>query len=123
MKKATEWTVLFHLEFDAWLSGQEEGLQNEVWVLIGLLKRYGPSLSRPYADTIKGSIYPNMKELRIQYRGKPWRILFAFDPNRNAILLIGGTKVGRQDWYKVHTPIADERFGRYLANLRKSKKE
>jgi hypothetical protein len=122
MKKATEWTVLFHLEFDEWLSGQEEGLQNEVWVLIGLLKQFGPSLSRPYADTVKGSIYPNMKELRIQHRGKPWRVLFAFDPNRNAILLVGGTKVGKQDWYDVHIPVADERFRRYLAALRRSKK-
>jgi hypothetical protein len=123
MKKAAEWTVLFHLEFDEWLAEQEEVLQNEVWVVIGLLKHYGPNLSRPYADTIKGSLDPNMKELRIQYCGKPWRVLFAFDPNRNAILLVGGTKVGKQDWYDVHIPIAGERFRRYLATLKRSKKE
>jgi hypothetical protein len=58
-----------------------------------------------------------MKELRVQYKGEPWRILFAFDLKRNAILLIGGNKTGKKDWYKSHIPIADERFSRHLERL------
>jgi hypothetical protein len=59
----------------------------------------------------------------IQHKGKPWRILFAFDPNRNVVVLVGGTKVGKEDWYDVHIPIADQRFAQYLSRLKKPKKE
>jgi hypothetical protein len=80
-------------------------------------------MGRPYVDTIEASAFRNMKELRVQYKGKPWRILFAFDPNRNAVLLVGGTKVGKENWYDVHIPIADHRFAQYLSSLKKPKKE
>jgi hypothetical protein len=123
MKKDAGWPVLFHLEFHKWFAEQEEGLQDEIWVFIGLLERFGPNLARPHADSVKGSTFSNMKELRLQYQGKPWRILFAFDPKRNAVLLVGGTKVGKENWYDVHIPIADERFQRYLVSLKKPRKE
>jgi hypothetical protein len=58
-----------------------------------------------------------MKELRVQFRGAPWRILFAFDPNRAAILLVGGNKRGKKRWYEKHIAIADERFRRHLEGL------
>jgi hypothetical protein len=58
-----------------------------------------------------------MKELRVQFRGEPWRILFAFDPDRAAILLVGGNKRGDKRWYKKHLPIADARFRRHLERL------
>jgi hypothetical protein len=58
-----------------------------------------------------------MKELRVQFRSDPWRILFAFDPNRAAILLVGGNKRGDKRWYRTHLPIADERFRRHLDRL------
>ena len=70
-----------------------------------------------YVDTLVDSKFANMKELRVQFRGDPWRILFAFDPRRVAILLVGGNKQGDTRWYKKHLPIADERFRRHLEGL------
>jgi hypothetical protein len=72
-------------------------------------------LGRPYVDTIKGSAFTNMKELRVQYDGNPYRILFAFDPQRQAVLLIGGNKRGDKRWYEKNIPIAERRFAEYLA--------
>jgi hypothetical protein len=66
---------------------------------VDMLEEYGPALGRPYADTLRGSRYPNMKELRVQHQGKPYRILFAFDPRRNAYLILGGDKTGGANWY------------------------
>ena len=74
--------------------------------------------NRPYVDTLEGSAFPNMKELRVQFRGDPWRILFAFDSKRAAVLLVGGNKRGDRRWYKTQIPIADERFKRHLKRLK-----
>jgi hypothetical protein len=62
-----------------------------------------------------------MKELIVQYKGDPWRILFAFDPDRHAILLVGGDKTGDNRWYKTNIPIADDRFQKHLAELDREK--
>jgi len=112
-----EWEVLFDEEFDRWFETLEEGLQDEIWSHIELLRHRGPNLHRPRVDTVKGSAFTNMKELRIQYRGDPWRILFAFDPRRRAILLVGGNKRGKKRWYHDQITIADERFRRHLDQL------
>jgi hypothetical protein len=64
-----------------------------------------------------------MKELRVQFKGSPWRILFAFDPERKAILLVGGNKQGNKRWYKENIPIADKRFKDYLEQLKRNKEE
>ncbi|MEI9869333.1 type II toxin-antitoxin system RelE/ParE family toxin [Enterobacter hormaechei] len=79
------WTVLFSKVFEQWLLEQEDGLQEKVLADLLNLQNYGPRLPRPYADTVKGSQYKNMKELRIQYAGRPVRAFFAFDPVRQAI--------------------------------------
>lgn len=71
------WTVIFSQRFDDWLTEQEEDLQEKVLADLGILKVYGPDLPRPYADTIKGSQYKNMKELRVQFSGKPIRAFYA----------------------------------------------
>ena len=113
-----EWDVLFDEEFDAWLQHCDQALQDEIWAHIGVLRRFGPNLGRPDVDTVKGSAFSNMKELRIQYQGNPWRILFAFDRRRNAILLVGGNKRGNKRWYQEHIRIADQRFRRHQENLR-----
>ena len=65
-----------------------------------LLRRFGPTLGRPHVDSGARSKHANMKELRVQHRGRPYRVLFAFDPRRTAILLIGGNKTGMGRWYK-----------------------
>ena len=123
MEEGEQWEIFFHREFDEWFANQEKGLRRETWALLDVLARVGPRMGRPYVDTIEASAFRNMKELRVQYKGKPWRILFAFDPNRNAVLLVGGTKVGKENWYDVHIPIADHRFAQYLSSLKKPKKE
>ncbi len=81
---------------------------------MGLLEELGPALSRPYADTMKGSQFNNMKELRVQYKSKPCRILYAFDPGRVAILLIGGNKSNDKLWYETFLPVADKLFQNHL---------
>jgi hypothetical protein len=83
-----------------------------------LLSETGPNLTRPYVEKVKDSEYQNMKELRVQIAGKPWRVLFAFDPTRTAVLLVGGNKGGDPRWYKTSIPIADRRFRRHLDTLK-----
>ena len=83
-----------------------------------VLREKGPGLPRPWADTIKGSRYNNMKELRIQSRGDPLRVFFAFDPYRTGILLCAGNKVGNEKrFYKQMIPVADREFTNYLQTL------
>src|SRR5580698_161644 len=101
-----EWEVLADEEFVIWAEKQPIGLQDEILAYRNLLKQYGPMLGRPRVDSIKGSKFPNMKELRVQWKGQPWRILFAFDPKRRSILLVGGNKQGDKRWYDKNIPIA-----------------
>ena len=82
-------------------------------------KKKGPSLRRPYVGSIVASRHPNMKELIIQHAGRPYRVLFAFDPKRHAILLIGGDKTGNASWYDEFVPRADDLFDEHLAELKK----
>lgn len=115
------WQVLFHdefkQEFDAW----EKSLRIELVALSKLLAQEGPALGRPWVDTLNGSRYANMKELRFSWRGAPWRVAFAFDPQRQAVLLVGGTKSGvsQRRFYArlIHT--ADARYGKHLESLKK----
>lgn len=109
-----EWDVQLDDDFAAWLDGVGDELRNEILAHANLLRTHGPHLGRPYVDTLVGSAFTNLKELRVQFRGDPWRVLFAFDPSRAAILLVGGNKRGDKRWYKKHIPIAEERFRRHL---------
>jgi hypothetical protein len=111
------WSVELDDDFADWLDGLGAGLRNEILSHAGLLCEYGPQLGRPKVDTLEGSAYDNMKELRVQYAGDPWRILFAFDPERKAILLVGGNKAGDKRWYEKNLPIADARYARHLRKL------
>ena len=112
-----EWTIRFDEEFAAWLNGQDEATRRALIGHVILLRQHGPNLGRPHVDTIKGSRLSNLKELRFQHRGEPWRVLFAFDPKRAAILLVAGSKGGDKRWYKKHVPIAEWRFERHLKQL------
>ena len=87
-----------------------------------LLQKIGPSLPRPHADLIHSSRHPNMKELRIQHSGNPYRVLFAFDPRRCAILLLGGDKTGNDRWYDVFVPMADALYDEHLGTLKSEDK-
>ncbi|NES00646.1 MAG: type II toxin-antitoxin system RelE/ParE family toxin [Symploca sp. SIO1B1] len=117
-----QWNVIFDPDFRLWFDQQEQELQNEVLSVLSLLMELGPALGRPRVDTLEGSSIKNMKELRIQYRGQPWRILFVFDPRRQAILLVGGNKTGNKRWYRENIPIAELRYHNYLEKLAEEEK-
>lgn len=108
------WKIIKTDTFGDWFTRQDNDAQSSVVEIITVLASYGPQLGRPYVDTIKDSRHPNMKELRIQSKGRPLRVLFAFDPKRNAVLLIGGDKTGDKRFYKKLIPIADDVFDKYL---------
>lgn len=103
--------------FDARLQEQEGELQEKVLADLLNLRTYGPTLSRPYADTVKGSKHKNMKELRIQYGGRPVRAFFAFDPVRHAIILCAGDKSNDKKFYERMIRIADDEFSAHLKKV------
>jgi hypothetical protein len=113
-----EWNIIFDPDFRIWFYQQEQGFQDEAFAVLGILAELGPTLGRPRVDTLEGSGFNNMKELRIQYKGEPWRVLFAFDPKRQAILLVGGNKSGNKRWYKENILLADKRYEKYLETLK-----
>ena len=113
------WDVQFGPMFEAWLEEQDEAAQDDIAVSLILLREHGPLLARPHADTLTGSQYPNMKELRVQSNGRPIRIFFAFDPTRSAIVLVAGDKTNEKRFYKEMVLIADRLYAEHLAKLPK----
>jgi hypothetical protein len=113
------WTVEVDL-VDDWLATLDEKSYELVVAALEVLAEQGPSLGRPLADSIVGSTYRNMKELRTGSSGRSEvRILFAFDPARKAILLVAGDKAGNwQKWYRTNIPLADERYRQHLDRLK-----
>lgn len=105
-------------EFELWLNEQSEEVQDKILASILLLQQYGHRLSRPYADTLYGSKFNNMKELRIQIKGDPYRAFYAFDPLRQAIVLCAGNKVGNEkQFYQQMISLADELYQQHLDKL------
>jgi len=117
---AMKWKVVFHEEFDKEFKAFDEGLQDELLAHTILVRDFGPNLGRPTVDTLKGSTHANMKELRFDWEGEVWRVAFAFDPMRRAVLLVCGDKSGvdKKRFYRKLIAVADERFNRHLASLR-----
>lgn len=112
------WLVKTTDRFDAWFDGLKDKDRENVLACMLVLQSLGPGLSRPYADTVKGSRYANMKELRVQSAGKPLRAFYAFDPQRSAVLLCAGDKTGDEKlFYKKMVPLADAEFSAYLHAL------
>ena len=110
---ATE--VIVTAEFAAWYEGLRLAEQNSVGRVVGLLEERGPTLEFPFSSGIKGSSFSGMRELRIQHAGDPYRVLYAFDPIRRAILLVGGIKTGKgKRWYEEAIRLADKLFAEYL---------
>lgn len=118
------WTVIFEDEFDVEFQGLPDGLQNEILAHALLLRDYGPNLGRPTVDTLKGSKHSKMKELRFDWKGGVWRIAFAFDPKRQAVLLAAADKSGadQKRVYKKLITLADRRYDRYVLDLSTDKK-
>jgi hypothetical protein len=113
------WEVEFTDEFEIWWDSLSQAEQEEIAARVELLEERGPALSRPHADIITTSRHPNMKELRGKVDERHLRVLFAFDPRRAAILLIGGDKTGDRSWYERFVPIADDLFARHLREIKK----
>ena len=86
-------------------------------MIVGLLEEKGPYLPYPYSSDVKGTKYGTLRELRVQSKGKPYRILYAFDPRRTAILLIGGRKTGGKRWYEKYVPLAERIYEKHLKSL------
>jgi hypothetical protein len=119
------WTVIHHDAFEAEYDTLPEAVQDELLAMTGLLESFGPQLGRPHADTLSGSSHANMKELRFRADGGVWRVAFAFDPERQAILLIAGDKAGvnQKRFYKSLISTADRRFDAHLAALSAAKEK
>lgn len=111
------WTIKTLETFDNWFKDLKVVEQEDVAAAIYLLENQGANLARPYADTLKGSDFKNMKELRVQHKGKPYRILYIFDPKRQGILILGGNKTGDKRWYKKNIPLADKLYKQYLETM------
>jgi hypothetical protein len=109
-------------EFEAWWDALSEQEQDDVAATVELLADMGPALPFPYSSGIEGSKHSHMRELRIQHAGKPYRVLYAFDPRRAAILLIGGDKTGNDRWYKKFVPVADDLYDQHIQELKREGK-
>ena len=114
------WEVEFHPAFDTEFDAFAPKVKDEVLAEAKFLEAFGPTLGRPQVDTLKGSRHANMKELRFTMPGGVWRIAFAFDPERKAILLVAGDKsgIGEQRFYQQLIRKADHRFDLHLERLK-----
>ena len=114
------WIISFDDEFDLEFDELNEVVQNECLAHLKVLEKFGPELGRPHVDTLKGSKHSNMKELRFYADNGVWRLAFAFDPKRKAILLVCGDKsgVGEKRFYKELIKHADKRYGKHLSKLK-----
>jgi hypothetical protein len=119
-----KWHAITTERFDAWFAHLAEPVKVEIAADVKVLQEVGPRLGRPLVDTLKGSRHANMKELRTGAAGQVVRIAFAFDPERTAILLLGGTKQGRseQRFYRWLIEAADALYDAHLAKLAKRRK-
>ena len=109
------WIVTFHPAFDAEFEAYDEAVLAQLCLLEGVR----PSLGRPHVDTLNGSKHANMKELRFKADGGVWRVAFAFDPTRQAVVLVGGDKSGGSEarFYKSLIKKADDRYDSYISDL------
>jgi hypothetical protein len=121
---AVQWAVEMTDEFEPEFDALQEDVQTEILALSLVLEEFGPQLGRPRVDTLKGSRCANMKELRFSAADGEWRVAFAFDPKRRAILLVAGDKSGGSGkrFYRELIRKADERFDAHLARLKKERK-
>ena len=113
------WRVQIAEEFEPEFFALQLEVQDAILTMTRLLRQLGPQLGRPQVDTLNGSRHANMKEMRLSAAGGEWRVAFAFDPVRHAILLVAGDKSGGSGrrFYRQLIRKADERFDRHLARL------
>ena len=120
-----KWIVEVGDEFEPEFDKLPEDVRTEILALSRLLQRLGPQLGRPRVDTLDGSRHANMKELRFDAADGVWRVAFAFDPKRRAILLVAGDKSGVSEkrFYRRLVAKADKRFDAHLARLKQQERK
>ena len=114
------WKIVQSPEFGIWFTSSDELDENareDIVALVRVLQNIGPVLGRPYVDSVQGSRISNLKELRVQSKGRPFRIFFAFDKKQRAILLIGGNKSRDARFYKRMIPVAEEIYDNFLKRI------
>jgi hypothetical protein len=111
------WEVEYTDEFGTWWESLSEGEQESLAVSVRLLEERGPTLGYPHSSDVHGSRHGHLRELRTQHAGRPFRTLYAFDPRRIAILLLGGDKTGDERWYDTFIPVADRLYDEHLEQL------
>ncbi|MGE5655208.1 MAG: type II toxin-antitoxin system RelE/ParE family toxin [Actinomycetota bacterium] len=104
-------------EFAQWWEALDPETQDSIDFVVRLLEERGTNLRFPYSSGIEGSRYGHLRELRVQHQGEPYRILYAFDPRRVAVLLLGGSKVGNNRWYQENVPKAEQLYEQLLKEL------
>ncbi|RJT20780.1 type II toxin-antitoxin system RelE/ParE family toxin [Buttiauxella izardii] len=111
------WEVITTDVFDEWYLAQDKAVRVNVLAAIGILEESGPLLGRPYVDTLNGSEFANMKELRIQHAGDPIRAFFIFAPSRRAIILCAGCKAGQNEksFYQKMIRLAESEYYKHLS--------
>jgi hypothetical protein len=112
------WEVEYTDEFGGWWENLDGDEQESLYVTVILLETLGPNLRYPHTSGVETSRHGHMRELRVQHQGRPYRVLYAFDPRRVAILLIGGDKTGNDRWYEEFVPRADRLYDRHIETLK-----
>ena len=112
------WEIIQTGVFQEWYEELDADARVAIYEKILVLRRFGPRLGRPYVDTLHGSKHKNMKELRVQSKNRPFRILFAFAPDRNGVLLLGGNKAGKKSFYDDMIPVAETLYEQYLKEIK-----
>jgi hypothetical protein len=112
------WDVEHTDEFGEWFTQElNDDERTRIVAGVSLLEEYGPHLGYPHSSDIRASRHCHMRELRVQHQGHPYRVLYAFDPRRVGILLLGGDKTGKDRWYEQFVPVADDLYDEHLATL------
>jgi len=109
--------VEYSNEFEAWWEALTESEQESVAYSVGLLEAKGTTLRYPHSSGVEGSKHAHMRELRVQHQGRPYRVFYAFDPLRKAMLLIAGDKTGDDRFYERMIPVADGLYDEHLDEL------
>lgn len=110
-------------EFKDWYEPLSEAEQNSIYRIVMMLEEAGPALAFPYSSGIQKSKFSHMRELRIQHEGRPYRVLYAFDPARSALLILGGDKTSDDRWYDTMVPRADAIYTEHLTALQEEQKK
>ncbi len=112
------WEIEGTETFSDWFTGLDDAEKESVIASVDLLEARGTTLGFPHTSSIESSQFGQMRELRVQHKGHPLRVLYAFDPRRVGLLLLGGDKTGNDRWYETLVPQADKLFAEHLAELR-----